>query len=1001
MVRSILARTILFALLTTIMFMMSLLPESITIINEADKPKGLTLQAASGPEILSRPRTSNHLVREGHNFTWASLPSTSNGNWHDKWLPYRLGPGNSSLKEFSEAQGRLPPEPKPLTPKPNDWIVTGKEVRENEIIVLTGNLIIKSGGDLTLINCTLLMNCSYNGEWQIKVESGGKLNILKGSVITAYNPNYEFSFYVYHGHLFMRESELHRCGGPDYGLWIHGGEATIEKCKISNCHYGVIITDVRVTITNCKIYNNTIGIKCYDSDNANIINCEIYDNRLTGIYLFDWAWNTAIIGCDIHDNHYGLLCYLHGCSSTKIIGCKIYDNDCGIYCEVLSCTINVHYCNIYSNEGPGLRLDQADGLVNVTYCWWGDAAGPEYGVGDPEDPEEISGPEECIVYEPWLDEPWVDTTPPHVTIITPTEGSYVHGLIDVRAEASDDIAVNYVQFYINGTLFFTDYSSPFICAWNTTIWPDGTYTINVTAYDIHNNTDCDVTIVVVDNTAPVGVIMSPAHRTYIRGRTFINITASDENLYRIELYINNTLVATWAENGVYIYAWNTTAWPDGLYEVELIVRDKAGNLAEAKVLVIVDNTPPEGQIMKPVNGSFVSGLLSVEIMGFDVNLRLIKLYVDDVLVATWAESGTHTYLLNTTTIKDGPHRIKLLVEDLAGNIHEEEIIITVDNTPPEGAILAPEEGAYLRGTVEIKVSGADKNLQAVELYVDDALLSSWIANGTYSYEWDTTAWPDGTHVLKLIITDKAGNRHEVSITITVDNTLPSAQIISPSEGSYVNGVIQINITGRDENLKILELYIDDELIASWTASGTYTYVWDTTTRSDGVHTIRLVVYDLAGNEAEKSVSITVDNTPPVISSVEQDPEVPSEGEEVTVIASVSDAISGLESVILYYRVNGGEWRTVEMTCSEGAWVATIPGQEAGASVEYYVEARDKAGNTAKSDTYTYEVKAVAAPGPGPGPTAPSMSWQTITIAGGVAVAALVAIFVMRVIKKRG
>ena len=76
------------------------------------------------------------------------------------------------------------PEPKPLSPSPGDWVVSGTEVRENEVIILTGNLVVESG-NLTLINCTLLMNCTYDGEWQIRVESGSIMNVLKGSVIKA------------------------------------------------------------------------------------------------------------------------------------------------------------------------------------------------------------------------------------------------------------------------------------------------------------------------------------------------------------------------------------------------------------------------------------------------------------------------------------------------------------------------------------------------------------------------------------------------------------------------------------------------------------------------------------------------------------------------------------------------------------------------------------------------------------------------------------------------
>jgi len=85
------------------------------------------------------------------------------------------------------------------------------------------------------------------------------------------------------------------------------------------------------------------------------------------------------------------------------------------------------------------------------------------------------------------------------------------------------------------------------------------------------------------------------------------------------------------------------------------------------------------------------------------------------------------------------------------------------------------------------------------------------------------------------------------------------------------------------------------------------------------------------------------------------PEEPEAGENVTVFVEVSDAKSGVERVLLWYRVSGGMWTSVEMTLEGGVWKAVIPGQAAGATVEYYVEAYDKAGNVAKSATASYTV----------------------------------------------
>jgi len=66
---------------------------------------------------------------------------------------------------------------KAITYVNGDWDVTGIESRANETIVLTGNLTIHSGGNLTFRNVTLKMNCSFNGEFHIEVLSGGEFYI--------------------------------------------------------------------------------------------------------------------------------------------------------------------------------------------------------------------------------------------------------------------------------------------------------------------------------------------------------------------------------------------------------------------------------------------------------------------------------------------------------------------------------------------------------------------------------------------------------------------------------------------------------------------------------------------------------------------------------------------------------------------------------------------------------------------------------------------------------
>jgi len=281
--------------------------------------------------------------------------------------------------EWAEEEFSTPgvPEPKPLSPGPEDWVVGGTEVRENEVIILTGNLIVEPGGNLTLINCTLLMKS------RIKVDSSGILNVLEGSNITAYDPEYPLFFCV-DGRLIMRDSFLSICDRL-YLTTTEGVE--LYNTTISNNVLGIhCVESSNISIVNCTINNNVVGVECYESSNISIVGCTISNNKRCGIYC-EYSYGISIANCTIKQNGDGIIC-----GNSKA---------------------SVHYCDIYSNRGLGLR---SYGRVNATYCWWGSPNGPEYKEeGDPYDPEEVYGYDnpECLIYEPWLTKPFgAKPTPP-------------------------------------------------------------------------------------------------------------------------------------------------------------------------------------------------------------------------------------------------------------------------------------------------------------------------------------------------------------------------------------------------------------------------------------------------------------------------------------------------------------------------------------------------------------------------------------------------------------
>ena len=104
-----------------------------------------------------------------------------------------------------------------------DWVVTGAEVIENQSKVLDGNLIVESGGSLTLRGATLTFANTADGQHGIRVKSGGAIAIEANSLVTTVSNVARMYFTVEAGaSLVMRTSELRRCGWTPVASTVYG-----------------------------------------------------------------------------------------------------------------------------------------------------------------------------------------------------------------------------------------------------------------------------------------------------------------------------------------------------------------------------------------------------------------------------------------------------------------------------------------------------------------------------------------------------------------------------------------------------------------------------------------------------------------------------------------------------------------------------------------------------------------------------------------------------------
>lgn len=218
-----------------------------------------------------------------------------------------------------------------------------------------------------------------------------------------------------------------------------------------------------------------------------------------------------------------------------------------------------------------------------------------------------------------------------------------------------------------------------------------------------------------------------------------------------------------------------------------------------------DTGTPVATLVSPTEGEVLTGTVAASVDASDnVGVTQVELLVDGTAVAVSA-SASSPYALSwdSRTAANGPHVLTARVSDAAGNrTVTSPVNVTVDNPPapdtasPSVSITAPAAGASVAGTATVTVAATDNvGVTQVELFVDGVSAGIVTAGSSpYSFAWDTTSLPDGSHTLQATAVDAAGNAGtSAGVAVNVSNTAPPppARIVL-----YAADVPATSIVGR-------------------------------------------------------------------------------------------------------------------------------------------------------------------------------------------------------------
>jgi len=185
---------------------------------------------------------------------------------------------------------------------------------------------------------------------------------------------------------------------------------------------------------------------------------------------------------------------------------------------------------------------------------------------------------------------------------------------------------------------------------------------------------------------------------------------------------------------------------------------------------------------------------------------------------------------------------------------------------------------------------------------------------------------------------------------------PQIEILSPKNMIYSTNSVPLTFTVNKENSWIgysLDAQTNVTILGNTTL----------TALEDGTHYVVVYANGTYGMGASDIVCFAVDTEPPNITDVCQSPEknnvLPED--EVTVNATVTDDVSGVKNVALFYAYanRSGIWIAVtrNMTHVEGnIWTAMIPKFPYGTNVTYAISAEDNVGNSITTSEMGYDIQ---------------------------------------------
>jgi hypothetical protein len=467
----------------------------------------------------------------------------------------------------------------------------------------------------------------------------------------------------------------------------------------------------------------------------------------------------------------------------------------------------------------------------------------------------------------------IDNNAPTLSINSPENGEKVYGSsILMEADSTEfGVFIPTVEFRIDGgpwTALTGDEANGWSEAWDSESVSNGVHTITFRAYDEIGHVTTESVIVTVDNDDPTVALVTPLANEFVQGTYTFKVSTSDDiGVTNVNITINGMDYIT-GYNGVSGF-WetniDTTILSDSTYSITATAMDgiQSHTQTTTPYNFNIDNSPPTLSISSPQNDETIYGdSVSIYANSSDEGdfVLLVQYRIDNGPWTTLTGTGASGWsdVLDSNTVANGIHTVSFRSYDEIGHIVYETITVTVDNDDPIVTIIMPLVGEYVEGTYTFKVSASDAiGVTNVKITLNgmDYIANLNTASGLWETTLDTNALQDGTYSITATAEDGIAAHTQItsSFDFNIDNNFPELTINSPLDGEHVRENFILDILGSDVFIDKVEYKVDG---TGWVVNST---IWNTTSFSDGIHTLSVRAVDLAGHLTQETLTVIVDN----------------------------------------------------------------------------------------------------------------------------------------------